>query len=155
MTSEDLCPATGRECRQAVCETGGCRKALRKPASKPVARQSPVAAAPMSDSKVKRLEKQLEAAAILQADVAVIFSQTLDALDHADAALTNLQQSLGVKTSPRLEQLRSAAIRMRSFLQDHPLPKPAVQEQDGAAVEVAPNPRPVSRSARRSKAQPS
>jgi hypothetical protein len=124
MTSEDLCPATGRECHNAICETGGCRKARSKPTSKPVARQSPVAAAPSSDAKVKRLEKKIEAAARLQAEVSAIFVDTLDVLDHADAALTNLQQSLGVKSSPRLEQLRGAASRMRSFLNEHPLPKP-------------------------------
>jgi hypothetical protein len=136
MTSEDLCPATGLECRQTVCETGGCRKARSKPASKPAARQSPVAAVPPTDSKVKRLEKQLAEATKLQAEISTIFAETLGALDHADAALTNLQQSLGVKTSPRLEQLRSAASRIRSFLTEHPLPKPAAQ-QDASETAIA------------------
>jgi len=125
MTSDDLCPATGRDCSNPVCEIGGCRKARSKPASKPAARQSPVAAAPSSDAKVKRLEKELAEATRLQAEISTIFAETIGALDHADAALTNLQQSLGVKSSPRLEQLRSAASRMRGFLQEHPLPTPA------------------------------
>jgi hypothetical protein len=124
MTSEDLCPATGRECHNAICETGGCRKARSKPASKPVAVQSPVAAAPSSDAKVKRLEKKIEAAVRVQAEVSSIFADTLDVLEHADDALSKVQQSLGVNTSPRLEQLRSVADRMRAFLTVHPLPKP-------------------------------
>jgi hypothetical protein len=124
-TNEDLCPATGRECHNAICETGGCRKARTKPASKPVTGQSPVAAAPSSDAQVKRLEKQIAAAAKVQAEASAIFADTLDVLDHADAALSNVQQSLGVKTSPRLEQLRSVASQMRAFLTVHPVPKPA------------------------------
>lgn len=131
MASDDLCPATGRECRNAICETGGCRKSRNKPASKAVARRPPVAAAPPPDAAVKRLEKQLAAAAKLQTEFTSIFADTLAALDHADAALAHLQQSLGVKTSPRLEQLRGAASRMRDFLKEHPLPKPSVSESEG------------------------
>ncbi len=123
MISEDLCPATGRECHNAVCESGGCRKARGKPAAKPAARRPLVAAAPSSDVAVKRLEKEIAATAALKAEVAAIFTDTLEALTHGEPALTRLQQALGVKTSPRLEQLRSAASRMLAFLRDHPLPK--------------------------------
>jgi hypothetical protein len=133
--TDDLCPATGRECHNAVCETGGCRKARSKPASKPVVRRPPVAPAPSSDAEVNRLEKQIEAATKLQVEVASIFADTLDALEHADATLTNLQQALGVKTSTRLEELRSAASRMRSFLKEHALP--TVSAPDASGTETA------------------
>ena len=141
MTSEDLCPATGRECHNAICETGGCRKARSKPATKPIARRSPVAAMPSSDAAAKRLEQEIAAATALKAEVAAIFTDTLEALQHSDAALTHLQQALGVKSSPRLEQLRSAAARMRDFLRDHPLPKPGAPEPDGSAESAAPKPK--------------
>ena len=131
MNSEDLCPATGRECHNSLCEFGGCRKARSKqPPKKSPARAASVANIAV-DAAAKRVAKEIEEAAKLKIEVATMFADAIEALEHGDAALTYLQMSLGVKTSPRLDLLRSVASRMREFLCKNRLPAPPQAEANG------------------------
>src|ERR1700733_11428323 len=115
MVSEDLCPATGRICRDPICERGGCRKARAK--SSAVSAVKPSASVGRierrkADSTAEELRRAAEDAANakLRAELEAVLGDAIEALEHSDATLTFLQQSLGVRTSPRLDQLRQAKL---------------------------------------------
>ncbi len=63
-----------------------------------------------------RLRTETAAAVAAQTAMESVLGDAIDALELGDAALTYLQQSLGVKSSPRLEQLRVAKAKLRSVL---------------------------------------
>jgi hypothetical protein len=120
MRAEDRCPATGRACRNSACERGGCIKmrAGGAPTDRPAVAAAPaeVAATPELQREVARLRTEAADAVAAQAALESVLGDAIDALELGDAALTYLQQSLGVKSSPRLEQLRTAKAKLRSVL---------------------------------------
>jgi hypothetical protein len=135
MRAEDRCPATGRACRNSACERGGCIKMRGggTAAERPVP-PAPSAASPDLQREVARLKAEAAAAVAAQSALEAVLGEAIDALELGDAVLTYLQQSLGVKSSPRLEQLRLAKAKLRSTLRSRNAAK---------AVEPEPSPEPV------------
>jgi hypothetical protein len=120
MRAEDRCPATGRACRNSACERGGCVKmraggtSTDRPAAAPAPAES--TGSPDLHREMARLRAEAAAAVAGQAALESVLGEAIDALELGDAALTYLQQSLGVKSSPRLEQLRVAKAKLRNVL---------------------------------------
>ena len=143
MRAEDRCPATGRACRNSACERGGCVKmraggtAIDRPAA--AAAPAPQAAgSPDLHREMARLRTEAAAAVAAQAALESVLGEAIDALELGDAALTYLQQSLGVKSSPRLEQLRTAKAKLRSVLRARTVAKaPAVEAEPMPSAETA------------------
>jgi hypothetical protein len=131
MDSEDLCPATGRECRNPVCERGGCIKARARSASKGVAKPfTRIATSRKNDVEQARRAADAAAMAKFKTDLPAVLSEAIEALEQGDAALTCLHQSLGAKSSPLLEQLRGTKARVRDFLRAHAADTgPAIAEE--------------------------
>jgi hypothetical protein len=117
MRAEDRCPATGRACRNSACERGGCVKM--RAGSTAAERPAPAAGgagSPDLPSEMARLRAEAAAAVAAQTALESVLGEAIDALELGDAVLTHLQQSLGVKSSPRLEQLRTAKAKLRGVL---------------------------------------
>jgi hypothetical protein len=74
------------------------------------------AASPDLQRELDRLRAEAAAAVAAQSALESVLGDAIDALELGDAALTYLQQSLGVKSSPRLEQLRLAKAKLRTVL---------------------------------------
>ena len=71
----------------------------------------------------------------LQTELAELLGEAIEALEHSDASLTFLQQSLGVRSSPRLEQIRVTKLKVRDFLRTHcrtEAPPPAAETTNDA-----------------------
>jgi len=144
MRAEDRCPATGRACRNSACERGGCVKmraggtAIDRPAAAPAPAES--AGSPDLHREMARLRSEAAAAVAAQTALESVLGEAIDALELSDAALTYLQQSLGVKTSPRLEQLRVAKAKLRSVLRTRTnaaiAKAPAAEAEPAVSVET-------------------
>lgn len=120
MVSEEACPATGRVCRNSACERGGCRKMRATPA-KPGETKSAVALAHRIEPDAPAgWHEQLAAAIKARAELEAMLNEAIAALEHGDAALSLLQSSLGVKSSPRLEELRRVKLKLRAALKAVP-----------------------------------
>ena len=117
MHAEDRCPSTGALCRNDACERGGCRKmragppAAARKAATPAARR---AADPSSEqSELAALRRQLDTRTADCARLASVLTEAIDALEQVDASLTHLQQSLGVRSSPKLDAVRAVKAKLR------------------------------------------
>jgi hypothetical protein len=128
MASDDRCPATGRICRKTACEQGGCRRMLTGPARPPTPKPKPRAPAPVAAAapepgaphELTQLRDALAAASAVRTELEAAVNEAIHALEHSDAALTHLQQSLGVKSSPRIEELRRVKTLLRTALKIRP-----------------------------------
>ena len=147
MRAEDRCPATGRACRNSACERGGCVKmraggtSTDRPTAAPGPTPAPAESAGSPDlhREMARLRAEAAAAVAAQAALESVLGEAIDALELGDAALTYLQQSLGVKSSPRLEQLRVAKAKLRSVLRTRTAAAakaPAAEAEPAAAAET-------------------
>jgi hypothetical protein len=135
--AEELCPTTGRPCRKAACERGGCQKARSKqPKPAAVANE---AANPETGKLVQvTAELAAERAALrearaeidaLHAAIGPLLEEAIEAFEQTDVALTFMQQSLGFSSSPRLTAIRETKAKMRSLLKIHQrTPEPAAAE---------------------------
>jgi hypothetical protein len=126
MVSEETCPATGRVCRNSGCERGGCRK-MRITSAKPVEPKPAVAVERRVDltgadvpAELASLREALAEALKARNDLEAVLSEAVAALEHGDAALSLLQSSLGVKSSPRLDELRRVKAKLRAVLKTLP-----------------------------------
>ncbi|MEI9983847.1 MAG: hypothetical protein WDN69_11920 [Aliidongia sp.] len=63
-----------------------------------------------------------------------VLGDAIEALEHSDATLTFLQQSLGVRASPRLDQLRQAKSKLRNFLRTHRVEPSSPPAENGVDV---------------------
>jgi hypothetical protein len=139
MSSDDRCPSNGQICRNAACEYGGCRKMRATPSAAPKAKPaSPVHGEidtpdPDTQLELKRLRDKVTSAIAAQAEMEGVLDEAIQALEHTDAALTLLQQSLGVKSSPRLEELRRMKARLRVVLKHRTLGAPSAETAEPPA----------------------
>lgn len=126
MVSEETCPATGRVCHNSVCESGGCRKMRTTPAksveAKPFVAAEPRIGLSGSDvpAELAGLREALAASLKARNDLESVLNEAIAALEHGDAALSLLQSSLGVKSSPRLDELRRIKAKLRTALKTLP-----------------------------------
>ena len=141
MRAEDRCPATGRACRNSACERGGCVKmraggtAIDRPAAAPAPAEN--VGSPDLHREMARLRTEAAAAVAAQAALESVLGEAIDALELGDAALTYLQQALGVKSSPRLEQLRVAKAKLRNVLRTRIVAKaPAAEAEPAPSTET-------------------
>ena len=92
------------------------------PKPKPPA-PAPVAAVPLDPEarqELSQLRDALAASGAARAALEAVLDEAIQALEHSDAALTHLQQSLGVKSSPRIEELRRVKTLLRTALKRLP-----------------------------------
>ncbi len=113
--------------------------AIDRPIPAPVPAES--ASSPDLYREMARLRSEAAAAVAAQSALESVLGEAIDALELGDAALTYLQQSLGVKTSPRLEQLRVAKAKLRSVLRTRTnaavAKAPAAEAEPAVSVETA------------------
>lgn len=65
------------------------------------------------DPAVVELRRQLAAARAARAELEAALSAAIEALEHNEAILAFLQESLGVKSAPRVEAIRRATAQLQ------------------------------------------
>jgi len=101
------------------------------PAPAPVAA---VALDPEARQELSQLRDALAASGAARAALEAVLDEAIQALEHSDAALTHLQQSLGVKSSPRIEELRRIKTLLRTVLKGRPAVAAPAAAVDGPAL---------------------
>lgn len=77
------------------------------------ARHQTQAPAVEHDPAVVELRRQLAAARAARVELEAVLGAAIEALAHNEAVLTFLQESLGVKSSPRVEAIRRAKAQLK------------------------------------------
>jgi hypothetical protein len=68
--------------------------------------------------KIDALRQQLAASAVERDRLASALNDAIEALAHVDASLTYLLESLGVRSSPKLDAVRTATAKLRAAVRE-------------------------------------